>query len=251
MKHNDGGFAASYNVQLCTDAANSIIVAVGVTQDRHDGDQLIPAMERVENNTGQLPEQIVADGAYINNMNIEATTKKGVELVGPAPTDERTKSCERRGISPEFYPDAFRYESTTDSYACPAGKTLKRKQRRYRNGRWEYNYRADKSECQACPLREQCCPKSEVRWVTRIEDSPAVRSFREKMRSEAAQNIYKQRKRVAEFPNAWIKEKLRLRKFRLRGLIKVGTEAIWACLTYNIQQWIRLRWKPKVVVACA
>jgi len=25
----------------------------------------------------------------------------------------------------------------------------------------------------------------------------------------------------------------------------VGIEALWACLTYNIQQWIRLLWRPQ------
>jgi hypothetical protein len=28
-------------------------------------------------------------------------------------------------------------------------------------------------------------------------------------------------------------------------LAKVGTEVLWAVLTYNIQQWIRLRWRPR------
>jgi hypothetical protein len=48
---------------------------------------------------------------------------------------------------------------------------------------------------------------------------------------------------VAEFPQAWIKDKLGLRRFRVRGLAKVRMEAMWACLTCNIQQWIRPRWK--------
>ena len=64
--------------------------------------------------------------------------------------------------------------------------------------------------------------------------------------AEAAQ-IYRQRSAVAEFPNALIKDKLGLRQFRLRGLLKVGLEALWACLTYNVQQWIRLSWRPKLV----
>jgi hypothetical protein len=50
---------------------------------------------------------------------------------------------------------------------------------------------------------------------------------------------------VAEFPNAWIKDKIGLRQFRLRGLVKVTLEAVWACLTYNVCQWIRLCWKPQ------
>jgi hypothetical protein len=37
-----------------------------------------------------------------------------------------------------------------------------------------------------------------------------------------------------------------LRQFHLRGLAKV--EMLWACLTYNLQQWIRLR-KPQAATA--
>jgi IS5 family transposase len=69
------------------------------------------------------------------------------------------------------------------------------------------------------------------------------------METEAARTIYKQRPAVAEFPNAWIKEKFGLRQFRLRGLLKVTIEALWACLTYNICQWIRLCWRPKQAVS--
>jgi hypothetical protein len=66
-----------------------------------------------------------------------------------------------------------------------------------------------------------------------------------KMETEEAKAIYRQRGAVAEFPNAWIKDKIGLRQFRLRGLVKVGMEALWACLTYNIKQWIRLCWRPQ------
>jgi hypothetical protein len=80
----------------------------------------------------------------------------------------------------------------------------------------------------------------------RLEDSPTVAAFKAKMRTAAAQTIYKQRAGVAEFPNAWIKAKIGLRQFRLRGRAKVGLEALWACLTYNIQQCIRLVWRPQL-----
>jgi transposase len=247
MKQNDGGYAASYNVQLSTDAAQNIIIAVGVTQDRHDGDQLLPALEQIQRNTGQLPEQVVADGAYTKNTNIDAMSERGIDIIGPVGEDQVTKSCERRGVSPEFYPDAFDYESATDTYHCPAGKTLTLTESRQRNGRTEHNYQADETDCQGCPFLKQCCPKTSSRWISRIENSAAVQRFRQKMCTEEAQRIYKRRKQVAEFPNAWIKDKLGLRKFRLRGLLKVRTQAVWACLTYNIQQWIRLRWKLQFV----
>jgi hypothetical protein len=65
------------------------------------------------------------------------------------------------------------------------------------------------------------------------------------METAEAKEIYKQRSEVAEFSNAWIKDKIGLPQFRLRGLAKVTLEAMWACLTYNISQWIRLYWKPQ------
>jgi len=54
---------------------------------------------------------------------------------------------------------------------------------------------------------------------------------------------------VAEFPNAWLKAKIGLRQFRVRGLKKVRCEALWACLAYNLAQWVRLRWRARQVAA--
>ena len=65
------------------------------------------------------------------------------------------------------------------------------------------------------------------------------------MQTPEAQAIYRRRGPVAEFPNAWIKEKLGLRKFRVRGLAKAGMELLWATLTYNVMAWIRLCWQPQ------
>ena len=41
------------------------------------------------------------------------------------------------------------------------------------------------------------------------------------------------------------------RQFHVRGLLKAGMELLWVALTYNIQQWIRLRWRPDLSVATA
>ena len=73
-----------------------------------------------------------------------------------------------------------------------------------------------------------------------------VSAFRARQASPETRTLLRERGRVAEFVNAWLKEKLDLRRFHVRGLAKVGTEALWAVLTYNIQQWIRLRWRPRL-----
>ena len=78
----------------------------------------------------------------------------------------------------------------------------------------------------------------------RVEEAADIAEFRRKMETEEAKGIYRQRGEVAEFPNAWIKEKIGLRKFSLRGLVKAGIELTWACLTYNAMLWIRQCRKP-------
>ena len=60
------------------------------------------------------------------------------------------------------------------------------------------------------------------------------------MAREEAQAQYRLRGRVVEFCHAWIKSKLGLRQFHVRGMPKVATELLWACFTYNVQPWIRL-----------
>ena len=70
-----------------------------------------------------------------------------------------------------------------------------------------------------------------------------VSAFRSRHASPETRSLLRERGRVAELVNAWLKEKLDLRRFHVRGLVKVGTEARWAVLSYNIQQWIRLRWR--------
>ena len=69
------------------------------------------------------------------------------------------------------------------------------------------------------------------------------------MQTAAAQAIYRLRAAVAEFPHAWLKAKIGLRQFRVRGLKKVRAEALWACLAYNLAQWVRLRWRVRPAVA--
>ena len=84
-----------------------------------------------------------------------------------------------------------------------------------------------------------------------VQEHPSVVAFREKMGQAEAKKTYKQRGAIAEFPNAWIKDKIGLYKFRLRGRVKAKTEVMWAGLTYNVMIWIRLVWRSKLVPAVA
>src|SRR5690242_10023622 len=77
--------------------------------------------------------------------------------------------------------------------------------------------------------------------ITRIEEPATTTAFKTKMATAEAQQIYSQRSQIAEFPHAWIKESCGLRQFRCRGRLKVTMEATWACLSYNLARWFRIR----------
>jgi transposase len=251
MQQPGGGFAPGYNVQISTDAKATVIVGVGVSQAANDAAELIPAVERIEANLGQVPQQMVVDGSFINQQNLVEMESRKIEVIGPVPdhSSQTGAALQKRGVAPEFFPDAFIYDPVGISYTCPAGQELAYEGEEKRVFSVRHRYRARVGDCQGCGFKGQCCPDSRVRSLVRTEEPAELKAHRQKMETETARTIYKQRPAVAEFPNAWIKEKFGLRQFRLRGLIKVRIEALWACLTYNICQWIRLCWRPKQAVS--
>jgi transposase len=249
MKQADGGFAPSYNAQVATDAAHGIIVAAAATQAGNDFGQLMPTLARVEQNLGQCPPQVVADGGYVSADNITALAAKPVEFIGPAedPAGKGASSYQRRGVGAAFHAEKFVYEAATNSFRCPEGKLLLYAGQRVRGCETSYKYQAQAADCRACPSKPQCCPDNRVagRSVQRSQVRPEVAEFRRKMQTEEARAIYRQRAQVAETPHLWIKAKFGLRQFLVRGLRKVGQELLWAALACNVKQWIRLRWKPR------
>lgn len=244
MKYKDGGYRPSYNAQISTDQLCTVIVGVGLSQAAGDADELEGAIDRAERNTGKQPEKLVADGAYASAYNIHLMGERGVELITPAA--DTVFQLEKSGIDKAFGRNAFVYDEATNCYMCPANKPLKYVGKEKRGKTFRHRYRAGVADCQACPFKLKCCPNSKRgRSLMRLENQSEVDAHAAKMKTEEAKQIYKQRGQTAEFPSAWIKEKLGLRRFRVAGLLKAGLELVWACLTYNIQQWIRLSWKTR------
>jgi transposase len=242
MKQSDGGLALSYNAQISTDAANGLILEATVTQEANDSAQLLPAVERITDRLEKKPQQMVADGSYTTRDNIEKMAGQEIDFLGSMGREEMPSGTTTPNRIP---PDAFLYQPETNRYVCPEGKLL-RPQGRFNNKKMKglvaYRYEAKSSDCAACIRKPECCPenRSRGRGLLRRVENPAIVAFREKMASQEAQAQYRRRGRVVEFCHAWIKSKLGLRQFHVRGMLKVASELLWACLTYNLQQWIRL-----------
>ena len=77
--------------------------------------------------------------------------------------------------------------------------------------------------------------------MQRSEYHQEINDFQQRMATPESKQIYHQRSEVAETPHLWMKAKFGLRQFHVRGLVKVGMEALWAALTYNMVLLLRYR----------
>jgi transposase len=248
MGQADGGYAPSYNVQISTDAKEKAIIAVSLSQSPADQTLLPQAFDEMEDTAQRLPDQLVVDAGFTTRDAILAAEEKGIDLIGSFPDASagRLTILHRQGIAEAFFPERFCFDHEKNVYTCPEGKMLMYNGKSVERGKTTVRYRG--KECGDCSSKPFCCPHAvHGRSITRTENDPRVAAFLAKMETPEAKAIYKRRGEVAEFPNAWIKEKFGLRQFRLRGIVRAGIEALWACLTYNIKLWIRLCWKPRLL----
>lgn len=77
-------------------------------------------------------------------------------------------------------------------------------------------------------------------FARRPGDCDEVATWRERMGTTSAQEIYKQRAATAEFPNAGCRNR-GLRQFLVRGLQKTRAVSLWHALAHNFHRMRALR----------
>src|ERR1051325_8943883 len=121
-----------------------------------------------------------------------------------------------------FSREDFTSDHASDTYRCPAGKTLQHYRRQFttpRTGVMKDNsmrYRASKRDCQVCSLKLRCCPNTPARNVPRSIHEGAGDRARDIAKTEAYGPSRCQRKKV-EMLFAHLKRILKLDRLRLRG----------------------------------
>ena len=69
MKGRDG-FVQAYNAQAAVDAEAQIIVAHRLTNNGSDQDALLPLIDAVQDNTGDMPDEVSADNGFCSEANL-------------------------------------------------------------------------------------------------------------------------------------------------------------------------------------
>jgi transposase len=243
MRTSDHGLAPAYNVQLATDVKNKLIVDVAVSKQPSDSFHLLPALDRIEERLGAYPQQAVADGDYTKREAVAGAARRGVDYYGS--WTDTSEEWAGHGIAAAYHPSAFEYDERANEMICPEGRRLGFKTIHERAGGLKvYVYAAERKDCQCCTKRRFCTPQNAMekngRAVSARVEPPVIDRYHARMETAKAKAIYKQRAPVAEFPHAWLKDKLKWVRLRCRGVMKAQAEALWACLTYNLQRYFKL-----------
>jgi len=225
-----------YGLNYLIDVENAVIVDVEATPAR-TYDEVAAArtmIERTEQRMGLKPQRLAADTAYGTGKFLGWLVGAGIAPQIPV----WDKSAREDGT---FSRSDFTFDRERNVYVCPAGKVLKT------TGKvgddHMLRYLASKRDCDACPLKPQCCPRMLFRKVTRDINEDARDLARTLMGTPGFDRSRDERKKV-EMRFAHLKTHHRFERMRLRGLSGARDEFHLAAIVQNLKTLAIRVWRP-------
>jgi transposase len=199
-------------------------------------------VERVEERFGIKPDSLAADTAYGSAATLNWLVNEK-QIAPHIPVIDKSRR-EDGSLSR----DDFTFDKDRNVYICPEGKLLTT------TGAvgpdHTLRYFALKRDCDACPLKPRCCPKTPSRKVTRDVHEDARDVARALSKTDAFEQSRRDRKRV-EMLFAHLKRILKLGRLRLRGPRGAQDEFTLAAIAQNLRRLAKLMVRPPpTAVAC-
>src|SRR4249920_1653956 len=225
-----------YGLNYLIDMENAVIVDVEATPAR-TYDEVAAArtmIERTERRMGLKPQRLAADTAYGTGKFLGWLVGAGIAPQIPV----WDKSTREDGT---FSRSDFIFDRERIGYVCPAGKLLTT------TGNvgddHMLRYLASNRDCDACPLKPQCCPRMPFRKVTRDINEDARDLARALMGTPEFDKSRDERKKV-EMRFAHLKTHHRFERMRLRGLSGARDEFHLAAIVQNLKTLANHFWRP-------
>jgi transposase len=227
----------AYNAQAVVDEKTKLIVAADVVVDESDNHQLVPMIEQVQQNLGDVAEQTVADAGYFAATELAAADKKHFPVLV-----NLSKSVTGSEEQP-YHASRFVYDAEKDQCLCPRGEVLPFDSIKPRDKAVPYDVRVYRCQSyETCPVRWQCSKSKTGRTVQIHPNHDALVRQREKVKDEAMRAILRQRGATVEPVFGWGKEVMGFRRWTVRGLEKVKTQWLLLCTAMNLlrlhKQWV-------------
>lgn len=217
------------------DCDHGVILGVTVTPgDVHDCVPYLDHLEGIHRNV--LPIQAAAaDAADDFPLAHRTLEEHGISFyVRPQPFADRTGAAFKR--------DAFSYDAEKDVYRCPNGKELGVKGL-YRSASGVYwEYWAEKTDCQSCPLRSKCLSEHDKRGARKLLDTyfrPSVRRDLARQGDPAYLDALRKRQIWCEGTFAAQKWGHNLTRVLRRGLEAAEDHCLLSATALNLKRMIR------------
>jgi len=159
----------AYSANYPIDADNAIIVDVEATTAIRQA-EILAAKRMIERSLEHFdlyPKPFIGDSAYGSAEMLNSLVHdRGIEPHIPVfDKSQRTDGT--------FSREEFAYDHASDTYRCPAEKTLLHYRRQFTTPRtgvmndYSMRHRASKRDCEACALKPRCCPNAPARKISR------------------------------------------------------------------------------------
>jgi Transposase DDE domain len=177
------------------------------------------------------PHQATGDTTYGALENITALEREGIHAYMPLPDWEHKTAY--------YGPRRFSYDAARDVYVCPQGQPLRPYRRELSAEKVEY--RAAPATCNACPVKGQCTPSAHGRIVHRHFAEAFLDRVRAYHQGEPYAKAMRKRKVWVEPLFAEGKQWHGMRRFRLRRLWRVNSEALLLAAGQNLKRLLQQR----------
>jgi transposase len=233
MRLKGGGTHLGYHTHYVVDGGKSrIILQVLVTPSEvMDNQPMLDLIFRTRFRWKLRPRHVTGDTKYGTIQNIKAIEDAGMRAYVPLPDWEHQR--------PYFGPAQFTYDAEHDRYLCPNGQLLHLSKMEYTGQKAEYS--AEAATCNACPLKAQCTPSDQGRQVHRSFHASYLERVRGYHQTLAYQKAMNKRKVWVEPLFAEAKDWHGLRRFRLRLLWRVNSEALRIAAGQNLKRLLKKR----------
>jgi transposase len=193
-RHGSGRSQLRYKTHRGVDPAHEIITATAVTDGAHDDGKLLEEMiDAHQDHTHQRVATVVADTKYGTIENYLASYDRGIKAHIPSIEESHRGFGRTKDIFPK---EAFAYNPDDDTFICPAGNILKK--RNYSKERQHYEYMASSRVCAGCQLRADCTRAKAGRSLKRHCRQLALDSMLTIARSRQAQRDLRTRQHLSE-----------------------------------------------------
>jgi hypothetical protein len=170
---------------------------------------------------------VIADAGSSSGAQAQACEADAIVACVPA-----NRSVNNQGGGTLFDRSLFTYEPASDSYRCPAGRELPRKQIRLRDACVLYAA----TDCSGCALKARCTT-AKRRFLARHLHEGAL----ERMNARATPDMMRKRRCAAEHPFGTIKRMMAGGRFLTRNLKGTRTEMVLSVIAYNMLRSINIK----------